>query len=350
MCNISVACTVTSHKTSQRAVVLDHHIFDDRNDWITRRSTPQSTVFLTARAHTKDYEKLGYRLCTWTRQITIAMTADTGFQSVLVGIKIIHRLSFKKLDLILVETKISAVKRDIIPISGAVILRLSGKLVSGKIIETAQICYVTDLIEGAYLSRAACTTLEIINHPNRLPANRISHSATHVSQFRCIKPTRRGVRLLLPHTHRATTITNCFTIRCNRRQRSRSPELDTRQIPFQIFQHLRMPNTPSDRRPAVGTQRDPEAKTIAVHKPIPVPLHWQQEVKASIDRYVKLGVLEAVAVGEPVTWCHRMVTPRKKNGKPRRTVDMQVLNKHAVRETHHTQRPFHQATRVPSML
>ena len=43
-----------------------------------------------------------------------------------------------------------------------------------------------------------------------------------------------------------------------------------------------------------------------------------------------------------------MVTARKKNGKPRRTVDMQVLNKHAVRETHHTQCPFHQATLVPS--
>ena len=93
---------------------------------------------------------------------------------------------------------------------------------------------------------------------------------------------------------------------------------------------------------------DTEAKSIAVHKPIPVPLHWQQEVKESIDRDVKLGVLEAVPVGEPVTWCHQMVTARKKNGKQRRTVDMHVLNKHAVRETHHTQSPFHQATLVPA--
>ena len=93
---------------------------------------------------------------------------------------------------------------------------------------------------------------------------------------------------------------------------------------------------------------DTADKSIAVHKPIPVPLHWQQEVKESIDRDVKLGVLEAVPVGEPVTWCHQMVTTPKKNGKPRRTVDMHVLNKHAVRETHHTQSPFHQATLVPA--
>ena len=134
MFNISIACTVTSHKTGQRAVVLDHHIFDDRNGWITRRSPPQPTVFLTTRAHTKDYEELGYRLHTITRQITIAMTADTGCQSVLVGIKIIHRLGFKKSDLIPVKTRMSAVNRDVIPILADVILRLSGKSGSGKVI------------------------------------------------------------------------------------------------------------------------------------------------------------------------------------------------------------------------
>ena len=98
--------------------------------------------------------------------------------------------------------------------------------------------------------------------------------------------------------------------------------------------------------PPLELHVDPEAKPIAVHKPIPVSLHWQQEVKESIDRDVKLGVLEAVTVGEPVTCCHRMVTARKKNGKPRRTVDMQVLNKHAVHETLHTQSPIDQATLV----
>ena len=95
------------------------------------------------------------------------MTADTGCQSVLVGIKIIHRLSFKKSDLIVVKTRMSAVKRDVIPILGAVILRLSGKLGSGKVVKTAQICYVTVVIEGAYLSWKACTTLGII--PNDFP-------------------------------------------------------------------------------------------------------------------------------------------------------------------------------------
>ena len=51
---------------------------------------------------------------------------------------------------------------------------------------------------------------------------------------------------------------------------------------------------------------DPQATPTAHHSPIPVPLHWQDEVKAGLHRDVRLGVLEPVPVGEPVTWCHRM--------------------------------------------
>ena len=92
---------------------------------------------------------------------------------------------------------------------------------------------------------------------------------------------------------------------------------------------------------------DPEAEPVAHHIPVPVPLHWQEDVKAGLDHDVSLGVLEPVPVGEPVTWCHWMVACAKKNGKPRRTVDFQALNRHATRETHHTQSPFHQARLVP---
>ena len=70
-------------------------------------------------------------------------------------------------------------------------------------------------------------------------------------------------------------------------------------------------------------------------------------MKAGLDRDVRLGVIEPVPIGEPVTWCHRMVICAKKNGKPRRTIDFQALNIHATRETHHTQSPFHQARSVP---
>ena len=91
---------------------------------------------------------------------------------------------------------------------------------------------------------------------------------------------------------------------------------------------------------------DPKATPTAHHMPIPVPLHWQDEDKAGLDRDVRLGVIEPVPIGEPVTWCHRMVICAKQNGTPM-TIDFQPLNTHATRETHHTQSPFHQARWVP---
>jgi hypothetical protein len=100
--------------------------------------------------------------------------------------------------------------------------------------------------------------------------------------------------------------------------------------------------------PPLQLMVDPEATPVAHHTPVPVPLHWQDEVKAGLDADVQLGVIEPVPVGNPVTWCHRMVVCAKKNGKPRRTVDLQALNAHATRETHHTRSPFHQARSVPS--
>ena len=93
---------------------------------------------------------------------------------------------------------------------------------------------------------------------------------------------------------------------------------------------------------------NPTAEPVAHHTPVPVPLHWQADVKKGLDQDVMLGVLEPVPVGEPVTPCHRMLVCAKKNGQPRRTVDFQVLNLHATCETHHTQSPFHQARSIPS--
>ena len=68
---------------------------------------------------------------------------------------------------------------------------------------------------------------------------------------------------------------------------------------------------------------DLKMKPTAYHLPIPVLIHWQDDVKARLDRDVRLGVIEPVPVGEPVTWCHRMVICAKKNGKSRRTIDFQ---------------------------
>ena len=83
---------------------------------------------------------------------------------------------------------------------------------------------------------------------------------------------------------------------------------------------------------------DTDAEPVAYHSPIiPVPLHWQDDVKGGLYRVVRLGVLEPVPVGEPVTLCHRMVICAKKNAS------------HAgpLTSNQRDQSPFHQVRSVP---
>ncbi len=84
------------------------------------------------------------------------------------------------------------------------------------------------------------------------------------------------------------------------------------------------------------------------YTPIPVAFHWKKEVKADLDRDVRLGIIERVPQGEVSEWCSRMVITRKANGKPRRTIDFQQLNKSTFREVHHTPSPINLVAQIPT--
>ncbi len=79
--------------------------------------------------------------------------------------------------------------------------------------------------------------------------------------------------------------------------------------------------------PPLQLMVNPNAQHIACHTPTPVP------IQAGLDQDVWLGVIEPVLVGTPVTCCHKMVICPKKMGKPRRTVDLQPLNRLAATVT-----------------
>ena len=93
---------------------------------------------------------------------------------------------------------------------------------------------------------------------------------------------------------------------------------------------------------------DTSVTPTACHKVVPVPIHWRDEVKADIDRDVKLGVLEKVPDNTPVTYLSRMVITAKANGSPRRTIDFQALNRNSSRQTFPIDSPFSLASRIPS--
>ena len=95
---------------------------------------------------------------------------------------------------------------------------------------------------------------------------------------------------------------------------------------------------------------DKDAKPVAFHTPVKVPLHWSDQVKKDLDRDVSLGIIEPVPINTPTTWCARMVVVAKHDGSPRRTVDFRALNSASQRQTHHTKSPFTLASEVPSNM
>ena len=228
-------------------------------------------------------------------------------------------------------------------------IRYSGKTSNG-IRESRQIVYVTDVDNKVFLSREACVSLGIISDQfpkvgeiaKRTTTNATSDAPEHLhndsgltADCSCPKrdlPPQPPTQLPCPATD-------------GNRETLRQFLLDHYNgSTFNTCEHQPLPTMSG---PPLKLMIDPEATPFAYHTPIPVPLHWRAGVTTGLDRDVLLGVIEPVPVGEPVTWCHRMVVCAKKDGKPRRIVDFQPLSKHATHETHHTEPPFHQVRSVP---
>lgn len=334
----SELCTIKAADPNNGGrITMDHHIYNNLRDiWVKRKSQPQPYVSVTVSADNRDYRDFGIKLTAQTKPLTIQGMADTGCQSCLIGMKLIKHLGLRMNDLIPVTMKMRAANGNGINILGAAILRLSGASNSkpGHLLETRQVVYVTDNSDRLFLSREACEQLCII--AESFPT---IGGATHasVTQAPCNCPKRKMPPPLpseIPHK----------MIPANRAKLHGFLIEHYRDSTFNTCEHQVLPMMTG---PPIRLMIDPDAKPVAHHNPIPVPLHWQQEVKEGLDQDCRLGVIEPVPIGTPVTWCHRMVICAKKTGKPRRTVDFQALNSHATRETHHTQSPFHQVRSIP---
>lgn len=116
---------------------------------------------------------------------------------------------------------------------------------------------------------------------------------------------------------------------------------------FNTCTHQRMPLVHSS--PPLRLHLDKSMKPVVCHKAGNVLVHFQAEVKAGLDRDVRIGVLRKVPVNNPVkSFCSRMCIATKKTGKPRRTVDFKALNRACPRQTHAVEPPFWQANGIPA--
>ena len=326
---------------------LEHHIYDPVTEsWNKRASAPQPTVEIKVQALPSDAKDLGIEnLKSPTKRITTSAIADTGCQSCLAGKSLLQELGLNTSHLTPTSMKMRAANQNSIGILGAIALRITCSAQAKQPTATRQVVYISDATDKFFLSMEACKELGIIHKsfPSCESATiadsaQANNSTTQIAEERpCNCPPRQNPPPI------PTTLP--FPATEENREKLEKWLLDYyKSSTFNVCQHQ---NLPMMSGPPMRLLVDEEAKPVAHHTPIPVPVHWQDQVKAGLDQDVELGVLEQVPIGTPVTWCHRMVVCAKKSGKPRRTVDFQALNQHATRETHHTQSPFHQARQIP---
>ncbi|XP_068232779.1 uncharacterized protein [Palaemon carinicauda] len=332
-------CSVTTYHNNS-SITLDHHQYDAMSkSWIKRPSGPQPFINLKISTSSEDYSHFGFKLHAPPKAAVARVMADTGCQSCLAGIHALNKLHIKHSDLIPVNISMKAANSKGINILGAVILRFTGTNNRGKLVETRQITYVTDNSDKIYLSKEGCIALGIISSTFPCIGEATQEtSSTNIQTEECSCPQRQ----LPPPPPQKLPFA---ATEANREKLQKFLLEHYASSTFNTCEHQKLPMMSG---PPLKLMIDPHAEPVAVHTPIPVPLHWQDEVKQGLDQDVNLGVLEQVPIGEPVTWMSRMVVCAKKNGKPRRTVDLQALNLHATRETHHTPSPFHQARAVPA--
>ena len=331
---------------SINAVTLDHHIFT-ADGWQRASALSHPSLRLRITTCQEDYDKFGI---TYPRiqPKHIDVVVDSGAQSCLWSRRSFLRSGFTQKDLIPVRHRMKAANTAPITIDGAILIRLSGVTNGGDNVETAVMAYISPDTDNFYLSRASMVQLGIIDRS--FP--QLGAAPTHTHESNAV-------------TEVAETESTVYA-ECGCLKRESPPEKPA-QFPFQCtmenvdkmrdwllnryassaFNKCPHQKLPSMEGPPIEIHVDPNATPVTLRKPAPVPLHWQEQVEEELHRDVALGVLERVPLGEPTTWCFKMVVTRKDDGSPRRTVDLSPMNKHCERELHTSKSPFTLARSVP---
>ena len=255
------------------------------------------------------YSRPSSPLLSTTSSATYPAMADTGCQSCLTGTKLLSRLGLVRKHLTPVAMKMTATNNRRIDIADALALRISSTSPSGETLETRQIVYFTDSSDRLFLSKQACVALSMISH--RFPTTGkaampncacVRSSATPAS---CITPMCECPRRQVPPPP-PTSLP--FPATEENREKMEKWLLDYyKSSTFNMCEHqpLHMMDGPQLR-----LMVEPDAWPVAHHAPIPVPVHWQDDMKACLNRDIRLGVIEPVPIGKPVTWCQKIVPER----------------------------------------
>ena len=305
--------------------LIAHVQFDEVSQTYTPVAGINSVTEITAtvRGITRNSQDVGE-----PKQVRIF--PDSGASLCLGGLHHAKALGFDHDSLIPSKKQVKAVGGSMLSCMGWIPARFQ---IEGHV--TEQPLYICKAVDRLYFSRKGCVEVSILPEcfPYPMRASNKSSDATVASvitdDMTCSIP-QRPAKIPFPAVEENVHKLKKHLIKSFNQSVFKSSGLFKAMKTKPVHIHLKEGATP-----------------VAIHVPIPVPLNWQDEVKARLDRYLANGVIEPVPVGDPVTWCSQMF-PTKREGDPkiRLVVDYQKLNDHCQRETHHVQSPFRLACQV----
>ena len=338
------------------------HMLYEQLKWIQKSPRAHPTCRLSVDVSSDGYRAnnlkppSAYKRCT----AELVVMADTGCQVCVMGKEQLQAVGLSRTDLLMPALNLRAANTTGIDIIGCVYISISGVDRSGQNWVTNQLCYIAEQITQLILSREACEQLGMVSPSfptvgcaqdrNQCQVGAISEQDMSDDQL------NRSEEDLTPCSPREDGSCDCP----RREPTPPRPEFDDKmtaeELKGLLIRHYRASafnkctrqKLPMMKGEPLSIPVRDGVKPHCVNKPVPIPVHYKERVLRDLKRDVALGVIEPVPPNTPQEWCARMVVVPKHNGEPRRTVDLQALNRASVRQTNPLRSPFMLASEIPA--
>ena len=323
------------------------HMEWDGHDFVPQPPAPSPFITVKATLMEAAHTKLGVRWRGSRKGAFISQNtkglSDTGCQTCTAGTDFLQHIGCPRSYLIPTSHRISGITKAGLDIIGSVMVRFE---IGGEV--SRQMVHISERIHGLYFSETALKQLGVIHRDfPQQETSCVCISCAGVSPTtscctddgaeacleRTVTPDRPDAIPFKPTIENREALEQWFL-----EYFSSSAFNTCTHSPLQSMTGV----------PMKAIQKKEDTHHPKWYTPIPVPFHWKKQVKADLDRDVRLGIIERVPQGEMSEWCSRMVITAKANGKPRRTIDFQELNKATLREVHHTPSPINLVAQIPA--
>ena len=345
---------------------VDNLIFNEIKGWHVSNSKPHPRLTLNTRLDHSAYHRL-QRPAPTSHPADTVWVSDSGAQSAVAheGLPIALGVDPKKL--IPVSRSLCTSTQGSITLTGALFVTLSAQDSAGKSHTARVMVYISPDVSEFYLSRHAQEQLKIIptSYPQvgaaaaiQCPAPCDENPAPHTA------PEPAGAPTHGPPLNMNPVMSNDVGCDCPKRalppgrpatlpfaptaaNTARMRDWLVERYSASTFNKCPHQPLPVMTGPPMKVNINEDATPYVTRRPARVPIHWKSAVEQQLDRDIALGVIERVPPGTPDSWMHSMVITAKSDGTPRRTIDLQPLNKVATRETHHVISPAQQVRSIP---